>query len=202
MCCGTSQFLCDTLGCVCGLSTGDISKVSLKTPTQKKKKASTLLHLHSMLKKSELKTASLNEKKKCAVNRKEPRAMYTEHTAMQCSGTCKVFRCQQKSHLCPGTLSLLVSTCNMATRLIPPSLSSTPLHSFTLYTPAWRLSPSSNCLDSFINILIRFACIKVATFLVRSKHLVNPLNSRYMLTDSSKEQRQTNLRKYSRYSTT
>ena len=107
-----------------------------------------------------------------------------------CSSTCKVFRCQQKSHLCPCTLSLLVSTCNMATRLIPPSLLSTPLHSFTLYTPVWRLPPSSNCLDSFINILIRFACIKVATFLVGSKHSFNPLNSRYVLTDSSTELRQ------------
>lgn len=101
-----------------------------------------------------------------------------------CSGTCNVFRCQQKSHLCPFTLSLLVSTCNMATRLIPRSLLSTPLHSFTLYTPVWRLPPSSNYLDSFINILIGFACIKVATFLVRCKHVFNPLYRHYMLTDS------------------
>jgi len=121
---------------------------------------------------------------------------------LMCSGTCKVFRCQQKSHLCPGTFSLLVSTCNMAARLIPPSLSSTPLHSCKLYTSVWCLPPSSNCLDSFINSLIRFACIKVATFLVRSKHLVNPLNCRYMLTDSSTEQRQMNFHKYSHHSTT
>ena len=83
----------------------------------------------------------------------------------------------------------------------PRSLLSTPLHSFTLYTPVWRLPPSSYCLDSFINILIRFACIKAATFLVRSKHFSNPLNRRSMLTDSQTEHRQMQFHKYSHYST-
>ena len=130
MCCETNKFLCERL-VLFAVSTVMIHSRSRCKHTRNK--ASNLPHYLSMLQQYKLRAASLNENKNSAVNCKRQgrcKQSYKEHTRVtpqysrtfqyfgcqkSSSGTCNVFLCQQKSHLCPCTLSLLVSTCSMAT---------------------------------------------------------------------------------------
>jgi hypothetical protein len=128
-------------------------------------------------------TASLNEKKNSAVNWKTQSDV---HKPKQNTPQCSAMFCCQKlvfrylhSVPLPAEIPSLplhfVFACIHLQHGNPSDSSVTIINStaflYTLYA-GMASSTSSNCLDSFINILIRFACIKADTFLVRSKHLI------------------------------